>query len=303
MKGNITRRGKTSWRIKFDVGFDPITGKRKYHTETVRGARSNAVNLLAKRISEQAEGQLVERTALPLVTYARHWLSVIAPASTSAKTRERYAELIEQHIIPQLGAIEIQKLDGPRIDAFYNHLLTSGRRNGRGGLSAQTVRHIHRLLSQILSSAVKAQKLRHSPMVAVQTTPKVRKPHIQVLADEELGTLFQYLKERPLYMPVLLAASTGMRRGEILGLRWCDLDFDRSTLQIAQVVEALKKSVSIKEPKTERSRRTSPARNPRPGAKGSSQSASRTLPQTRVRSLRVGVPDLGWETNEPASLH
>jgi integrase len=93
-------------------------------------------------------------------------------------------------------------------------------------------------------------------MVAVQTTPKVRKPHIQVLADDELKTLFQYLKERPLYTPVLLAASTGMRRGEILGLRWCDLDFERSTLQIAQVVEALKKSVSIKEPKTERSRRT-----------------------------------------------
>jgi hypothetical protein len=83
MKGNITRRGKTSSRVKFDVGFDPITGKRKYHTETLRGAKSDAVNLLAKRISEQAEGQLVERTALPLATFARHWLSVIAPVSTS----------------------------------------------------------------------------------------------------------------------------------------------------------------------------------------------------------------------------
>jgi hypothetical protein len=76
MKGNITRRGKTSSRVKFDVGFDPIT-------ETLRGAKSDAVNLLAKRISEQAEGQLVERTALPLATFARHWLSVIAPVSTS----------------------------------------------------------------------------------------------------------------------------------------------------------------------------------------------------------------------------
>lgn len=71
MKGNITRRGKTSSRVKFDVGFDPITGKRKYHTETLRGAKSDAVNLLAKRISEQAEGQLVERTALP----PRHFCS------------------------------------------------------------------------------------------------------------------------------------------------------------------------------------------------------------------------------------
>jgi hypothetical protein len=138
-------------------------------------------------------------------------------------------------------------------------------------------------------------------MVAVQTTPKVRKPQIQVLADEELKTLFQYLKDRPLYMPVLLAASTGMRRGEILGLRWCDLDFDRSTLQIAQVVEALKESISIKEPKTEQDDR--PARDPRAGAEGSPQSASRALPQTRMQPLRVGVPDVGWEADEPAPLH
>ena len=150
----------------------------------------------------------------------------------------------------------MQKLDGPRIDTFYSHLLAAGRLDGRGGLSAQTVRHIHRLLSQILSSAVKAQKLRQSPMVAVQTTPRVRKPHIQVLTDDELAALFSRLRGRPLYMPVLLAASTGMRRGEVLGLRWCDVDFDRSTLQIAQVVELLRERVSVKEPKTERSRRT-----------------------------------------------
>jgi integrase len=142
------------------------------------------------------------------------------------------------------------------------------------------------------------------PTVAVQTTPKVRKPHIQVLADDELATLFQYIKERPLYMPVLFAASTGMRRGEILGLRWCDLDFDRSTSQIAQIVEALKKSVSIKEPKTERSRRTIvlPATIVQE-LKAHRKAQAEHLPQTRVQSVRAGVPDLGWETNEPASLH
>jgi len=138
------------------------------------------------------------------------------------------------------------------------------------------------------------------PTVAVQTTPKVRKPHIQVLADDELTTLFQYIEERPLYMPVLFAASTGMRRGEILGLRWCDLDFDRSTLQIAQIVEALKKSVSIKEPKTERSRRTIvlPATIVQE-LKAHRKAQAEHLPQTRVQSVRAGVPDLGWETHLP----
>ena len=90
----------------------------------------------------------------------------------------------------------------------------------------------------------------------MQATPKVSKPHIQVLDDDELSALFSRLKGRPLYMPVLLAASTGMRRGEVLGLRWCDVDLERATLQVAQVVELVKDQVSVKEPKTDRSRRT-----------------------------------------------
>jgi integrase len=90
---------------------------------------------------------------------------------------------------------------------------------GLGGLAPQTVQHIHRLLSQILSSAVKAQKLRLSPMLGVQTAPKVRREEIRILNDDELATLFKRLKGRSLYMPVLLAASTGMRRGEVLALR------------------------------------------------------------------------------------
>jgi len=114
------------------------------------------------------------------------------------------------------------------------------------------------------------------PTVAVQTTPKVRKPHIQVLADDELATLFQYIKERPLYMPVLLAASTGMRRGEILGLRRLRLrsiDLADSSDSGGSEEERFDQGAEDgAEPKDDR-----PARDHRAGAKGSSQSASRTF--------------------------
>ncbi len=93
-------------------------------------------------------------------------------------------------------------------------------------------------------------------MVAVQTAPKVRRPNMQVLDDSEIAALFAHLNGRSLYMPVLLAASTGMRRGEVLGLRWKDLNLDKATLQVAQVVELVGRKVSLKEPKTERSRRS-----------------------------------------------
>jgi integrase len=105
------------------------------------------------------------------------------------------------------------------------------------------VHHIHRLLSQILSSAVKAKKLRQSPILDVQTTPKARKADIQVLDDQELAALFRYLEGRPLYMPVLLTASTGMRRGEVLAVRWSDIDLDRAELRLAQVAELVARKV------------------------------------------------------------
>ncbi|RWN28898.1 site-specific integrase [Mesorhizobium sp.] len=256
MRGNITRRGKASWRLKFDLGTDPATGKRLTQFATVRGTKKEAEAELNKRLNQVDEGTFVERSAVSVADYARHWMTAIAPSKASAKTLERYGEIVEQHIIPKLGKTALQKLDGTKIDEFYAHLRTDGRRDGKGGLAAQTVQHIHRLLSQILSSAVKARKLRQSPMLAVQTTPKVRREEIQVLDDAELGALLKHLKGRSIYMPVMMAASTGMRRGEVLALRWKDLDLDRATLQVAQVVEQTKAGITFKEPKTDRSRRT-----------------------------------------------
>jgi integrase len=77
-----------------------------------------------------------------------------------------------------------------------------------------------------------------------------------ILDDTELATLFAHLKEHPLYMPVLLAAFTGMRRGEVLALRWSDVDLERAELQVRQVVELVGRKMSFKDPKTERSRMT-----------------------------------------------
>ncbi len=256
MTGSVTRRGKGSWRLKFDRGSDPATGKRRTEYVTVRGTKKEAQAELIRRLAQVDEGSFVEKSGSTVGDYADHWLEAIAPSKASAKTRERYAEIVAHHIKPRLGKIGLQQLDGTAIDGFYQHLRTAGRRDGKGGLASQTVLHVHRLLSQILASAVKAKKLRVSPMVGVQTTPRVRKEEIQVLDDAEMRKLLQYLHGRPIYMPVMLAAATGMRRGEILALRWRDLDFTRATLQVAQVAEETKTGVTVKEPKTDRSRRT-----------------------------------------------
>lgn len=256
MRGNITRRGEHSWRLKFELGTDPVTGARRTQFVTFRGTKREASAELTRRLAQVEEGTFVERSADTVAKYARHWLADIAPAKAAPKTLERYGDLVERHIVPQLGAIPLQKLEGAHIDAFYAHLRTAGRLDGKGGLAPQTVQHTHRLLSQILSSAVKARKLRTSPIEAVQTTPKVRREEIQVLSDDDMGKLLGHLADRPLRVPVMLAIATGMRRGELLGLRWKDVDFDRAELHVAQVVEQTASGIAFKEPKTERSRRT-----------------------------------------------
>lgn len=123
-------------------------------------------------------------------------------------------------------------------------------------MSPQTIKHIHKLLAQILSSAVKADKLRTSPIEKVQTTPTVKRPDIQVLDDAELAALLKQLKGKPLYMPVLLAASTGMRRGEVLALPWRNIDLKAGTLKVTQAVELVGWTISLQPTKTERSKRT-----------------------------------------------
>jgi hypothetical protein len=187
MRGNITRRGKSSWRIKFDLAADSVTSERRYYVETVRGIKRDAQALLAKRLAEHGEGQLVQRTVLTVAEYARHWLATIAPAKRQPRRWTAMASLLRStSSLPSARWNSRNLKDRRSICLFYVTLCKSGRRDGTGGLSAQTVQHIHRLLSQILGSAVKAGKLRASPIGQVQTTPKVRRPDIQVLDDAEL---------------------------------------------------------------------------------------------------------------------
>ena len=206
-------------------------------------------------LNELADGRYVAPTVETVETYARHWLEAIAPASCSAITLERYATRIRAYIIPGLGPTKLQALDGSTIDAFYARLRKSGRRDGKG-LSPLSLRDVHSVLGLIIGSAVKAKKLARSPLDDVQTKPKPKRRRIEVLDEADLGALLGHLRGHWLYMPTLLAAYTGLRRGEVLGLRWHDVDFARGTLEVAQAVEEVAGKLSVKKPKTDRSART-----------------------------------------------
>ncbi len=120
--------------------------------------------------------------------------------------------------------------------------------------SARTVHHAHRILFQALRQAVRWQLLMSNPAEAV-TPPKPQPVEIAVLDEAQVGTLLRSAQSTRLYGPILVAVTTGLRRGEIFGLRWRDLDLDKGRLTVAQAIEQTRAGLAFKAPKTKRSRR------------------------------------------------
>ncbi|MCZ6666655.1 MAG: site-specific integrase [Gammaproteobacteria bacterium] len=252
--GNITRRGKGSWRLKYDLPPDPKTGERRTRYLTVRGTKKEAEAKLAATLTEINEGTFVDASRVTFGDFARRWIETSPAARVSVKTLEGYSDILRVQLVPTLGPIRIQDITYDDIELLYAQLAKTGHRNG-GGLAPQTIRHVHALLSQIMRSALKKRLIHSNPMEVVENVPVVERPAIVVLDEHQLHTLLRSLKGTKLYAPSLLAASTGMRRGEVLALRWRDIDFADQTLTVTQSLEESRSGLRFKQPKTQSSRR------------------------------------------------
>lgn len=254
MRGHIRKRGKSSWAVVLDMGRD-ADGKRRQKWHAVSGNRKDAQRELARLLNDINIGAYVEPARMTVSEFLDRWLVDYAKPKVSPKTFERYQEMIDGHIRPALGAYLLPKLASLHIQAFYSRALASGRKDGRGGLSAQSVVHFHRVLHKALAQAVKWQLLARNPVDAVEP-PRAERQEMRALDEHETASLLGHLGENRLYMPTLLAATTGLRRGEILGLRWESVDLTSATLAVVQSLEQTKDGLRFKSPKTHRSRRS-----------------------------------------------
>jgi integrase len=139
MRGSIRKRGKESWELKWDAGT--VNGKRDTRYATVRGTYKDAQRELTRLLNETDQGTLPDPTRVTVGGYLEVWLATAH--GLSAKTKERYAELIDRQIVPHLGAIKLQKLKPEEVQRWHTKLLS-------GGLSARTIGHSHRVLSLAL---------------------------------------------------------------------------------------------------------------------------------------------------------
>ncbi len=246
MNGHIQRRGKKSWRLKFDNGRDPVTGRRRIVYKTVHGGKREAQAELIKELRALQTGDHVEPSRLTVADYLRRWLDGHS-AQVAAKSAERDREIVEKHLIPGLGTVPLQKLTALHIQDHYAKSLASGRRQGKGGLSSNTVLRHHRVLFQALRQAVRWQLVARNVAEAVDA-PKKGYCEIEALDEAQLSRVLRAAQGTASHLPILLAATTGLRRGEVLGLRWRDLDLDRARLHVAQVLEETAMGVAFKEP-------------------------------------------------------
>lgn len=190
-----------------------------------------------------------------LSEYLEQWLVTYARPNVGLKTYERYERIIRQNIAPQLGSTALADLRPLAIQSLYSRLLSSGRQDGQGGLSPLTVQHVHRLLRKALHQAVRWELISKNPADGVDA-PRVHRKEMNALDRNGLRRLLLALQGHKLYLPVLLAATTGARRGELLGLRWTDVNFSAGTLRIARSLEQTSAGLNFKEPKSRYSKRT-----------------------------------------------
>ncbi len=237
-----------------DLGRD-TSGRRRQKWITVRGTRRNAERELARIIHEIETGAFVEPSRMGVGEYLERWLSDHAKSRVAPKTFERYAQLIRTHIVPNLGSYRLSQLKRLHSQGFYTTALDHGRKDRRGGLSAQTVVHIHRVLRTALKRAVHWQLLARNPADAVEP-PRPAKTEMQAFTEEETAKLFHVAERSTLSVPILIAVTTGVRRGELLALRWTDIDLNRAELTVRRSLQQTRDGLTFKEPKTARGRRT-----------------------------------------------
>ena len=166
--------------------------------------------------------------------------------------------MARKHLIPALGSVPIQQLTSSRIQSYYTEKLTSGRRDGKGGLSPRTVRHHHRLIHVALESAVKMQLVQRNVADSVDA-PKYRAKEMQTFDEKGMLTFLESVKGTEYYPVFYTALFTGMRRSEFLALRWSDIDLDFGVISINRSLHHLAdKSFVFQPPKTAKSRRQVP---------------------------------------------
>lgn len=236
--GTIRQRPDGRWEGRVTVGTDPGTGKpirKSFYGPTQKDVRQR----MQKAIVEVDEGIYTAPSKLTLKAWLETWLAEYN-GDVKPSTRVRYQQDIENHIVPALGAVKLSTLTAPAVQKFYNELQVSGKKTrkkderGRvittaAPMSPKSIKNIHGILHQALKQAVRLGYIRSNPTEAC-TLPRIEKAEIKPLDKPDIKQLLDVLGDDVYSTLMRVDLFTGMRQGEILGLQWSCVDFDRGTI-------------------------------------------------------------------------
>jgi integrase len=254
MRGFVRKRGSTyTWY--FDVP-DPVTGRRRQYSKGGFRTKKECQQALNEALSALRTGTFVEPSQRTVARFlVEEWLPAMRPPRVRPSTWLSYQRNIGRHIVPAFGHLPLQRLTPAQLTAFYRGLLEAGQQRGNNGLAPKTVRNIHGALHAALRDAVRWGYVARN-VAAAADLPRSTTPEMHVWSPEQLGAFLDHVRADRLYAAWLVLATTGMRRGEVAGLRWIDVDLDAGRVSPRRPRVVVNHEVLVSEPKTAKGRRS-----------------------------------------------
>lgn len=241
-----TAEGKT-WQITIELPKDPITGKRIRKYKTVEGTKKEAERAMHEYIRELEKGYYVTDSKITINEWIDTWLDVYITPNVSPTTLSRYQGMIKRYIKPIIGSMQVQNLNTLAVQAWVNGLKTSPS-SGKP-MAAATIKHAYHVLKGSMDKAVLAGIISRTPCAGIML-PKGQKKAAVIYNEAQIQQLIGAAKGTEMELVIDMELCLGLRRGELLGLWWQDIDWDKKQVHIVRNRVVVNGKSVVKEPKT-----------------------------------------------------
>jgi len=255
--GIIEERAPGRWRVTLEIGRDPRTQERRRRRFTVRGTRKDAQRALREALQQRDHGIAAAPDKITVGEWVTAWLERhSADGRIGPRAYDRYLHILRRHLLPSLGNIRLQALRPDHIADVKARWLSGRDSTSPAPLSGSTVHKHFVVLRQALADALKAGVILRNPIDAV-SAPSVKVRHERrALSEEEITLLLAAAAGTRFDAAIRVTLATGLRQGELLGLRWEDVDLESATLRVCRTLSYVDGETVFGSPKTANSRRT-----------------------------------------------
>ena len=249
--GSYRKRYRTDgshyWQITIELPKDPITGKRVRKYRSVEGTKKDAERAMHEYIRELEKGYYVTNSKITIGEWIDTWLEVYIIPNVSPTTLSRYEGMIRRYIKPIIGHLQVQQLNTLAVQAWVNGLKISPS-SGKP-MAAATVKHAYHVLKGCMDKAVLAGIIAKTPCVGIML-PKGQKKNAVIYDENQIKQLISAAKGTDMELVIDMELCLGLRRGELLGLQWCDVDWEKNQIRIVRNRVVVDGKSVVKEPKT-----------------------------------------------------